>query len=132
LIPLQKAISAAGNFSPFLSYTGNRAHSAGFEGADKMVKISDLRAREVVNVLDGKKLGNIIDIDLDMEKGKVLAFVLPGRLRGWSIFSRREEVIVPWDKIVRIGRDVILVELPTFSEIDSTYAKKYLPEEERY
>ncbi|MBP1762854.1 MAG: YlmC [Firmicutes bacterium] len=97
-----------------------------------MVKISDLRAREVVNILDGKKLGNIIDIDLDMERGKVLAFVLPGRLRGWSIFSRREEVIVPWDKIVRIGRDVILVEVPTFSEIDSPYAKKYLPEDERY
>ncbi len=97
-----------------------------------MVKISDLRAREVVNVLDGKKLGNIIDIDLDMERGKVVAFVLPGRLRGWSIFSRREEVIVPWDKIVRIGRDVILVEVPTFSEIDSSYSKKYLPEEERY
>jgi YlmC/YmxH family sporulation protein len=97
-----------------------------------MVKISDLRAREVVNILDGKKLGNIIDIDLDMERGKVLAFVLPGRLRGWSIFSRREEVIVPWDKIVRIGRDVILVEVPTFSEIDSPYSKKYLPEDERY
>jgi YlmC/YmxH family sporulation protein len=97
-----------------------------------MVKISDLRAREVVNILDGKKLGNIIDIDLDMERGKVLAFVLPGRMRGWSIFSRREEVIVPWEKIVRIGRDVILVEVPTFSEIDSPYAKKYLPEEERY
>lgn len=97
-----------------------------------MVKISELRAREVVNVLDGKKLGNIIDIDLDMERGKVLAFVLPGQLRGWSIFSRREEIIVPWDKIVRIGRDVILVEVPTFSEIDQQYLKKHLPEDERY
>ena len=97
-----------------------------------MVKISELRAREVVNVLDGKKLGNIIDIDLDMERGKVLAFVLPGQLRGWSIFSRREEIIVPWDKIVRIGRDVILEEVPTFSEIDQQYMKKYLPEDERY
>jgi len=97
-----------------------------------VVKISELRAREVVNVLDGKKLGNIIDIDLDMERGKVLAFVLPGQLRGWSIFSRREEIIVPWDKIVRIGRDVILVEVPTFSEIDQQYLKKHLPEDERY
>ncbi len=58
-----------------------------------MVKISDLRMREVINVLDGKKLGNIVDIDLDMEKGKVLAFILPGRVRGWSIFSKREDII---------------------------------------
>ncbi len=83
-----------------------------------MVKISDLRTREVVNILDGKKLGNIVDIDLDLEKGKVLAFILPGKIRGWSFFSKREEVIVPWDKIVRIGRDVILVEVPIYSEID--------------
>ncbi len=97
-----------------------------------MVKISDLRSREVVNVMDGKKLGNIIDIDLDMERGKVLAFILPGRVRGWSIFSRREEIIVPWEKIVRIGRDVILVDLPTFSEIDPPYSKKYMLDEGPY
>lgn len=97
-----------------------------------MVKISDLRAREVVNVLDGRKLGNIMDIDLDLERGRVLSFVLPGRLRGWSIFSRREEVIVPWDKIVRIGRDVILVEVPAFTETETSYAKKYISEDEDY
>lgn len=97
-----------------------------------MVKISDLRAREVVNVLDGKKLGSIIDIDLDMERGKVLSFILPGRLRGWSIFSRREEIIVPWEKIVRIGRDVILVEVPIFGEVDQQYSKKYMLDEGPY
>lgn len=97
-----------------------------------MVKISDLRAREVVNVLDGRKLGNIMDIDLDLERGRVLSFVLPGRLRGWSIFSRREEMIVPWDKIVRIGRDVILVEVPAFTETETTYVKKYISEDEDY
>ncbi|MDI9468091.1 MAG: PRC-barrel domain-containing protein, partial [Bacillota bacterium] len=36
-----------------------------------MIKISDLRNRDVVNILDGKKLGNIIDIDLDLDNGKV-------------------------------------------------------------
>ncbi|CFX57003.1 Sporulation protein YlmC/YmxH [Syntrophomonas zehnderi OL-4] len=98
-----------------------------------MVKISDLRAREVVNVLDGKKLGSIIDIDLDMERGKVLSFILPGRLRGWSIFSRREEIVVPWEKIVRIGRDVILVEVPIFGEVDQQpYNKKYMLDEGPY
>jgi len=90
-----------------------------------MVKISDLRMREVINVLDGKKLGNIIDIDLDLEKGRVLSFILPGRVRGWSIFSRREDIIVPWDKIVRIGRDVILVEVPVYGELEARPANSY-------
>lgn len=90
-----------------------------------MVKISDLRMREVVNVLDGKKLGNITDIELDLEGGRVIAFILPGRLRGFSIFAKREEVVIPWEKIVRIGRDVILVEVPIVSEIEQ-YRSNYL------
>jgi peptidyl-tRNA hydrolase len=68
----------------------------------------------------------IIDIDLDMERGKVLAFVLPGRLRALEHFFQTGGSDCSLDKIVRIGRDVILVEVPTFSEIDSPYSKKYL------
>jgi len=94
-----------------------------------MVKVSDLRMREVINVLDGKKLGNIIDIDLDLERGKVLAFMLPGQVKGWSFFSKKEELIIPWDKIVRIGRDVILVEVPSFNEIDHPYGGRYYDDE---
>ncbi len=84
-----------------------------------MIKISDLRERDVINILDGKKLGHIIDIDLDLENGMVIALILPGRSQGFSFFSRREEVIVPWHNIVRIGQDVILVEIPVASDIDS-------------
>jgi len=97
-----------------------------------MVKLSDLRTREVINVLDGKKLGNIIDIDLDLEKGRVTALMLPGQVKGWSVFSKREEMIIPWDKIVRIGRDVILVEAPGFSEIEPQYRDIYIDEKKRY
>lgn len=96
-----------------------------------MIKISDLRARDVINVLDGKKLGNIIDIDLDLDNGKVVALVLPGRTKGFSIFSRREEVTVPWNKIVRIGRDVILVEVPVVKEMEE-YRRELLLEDEQY
>lgn len=96
-----------------------------------MIKVSDLRVRDVVNILDGKKLGNIVDIDLDLEHGKVLSLVLPGRTRGFSFFSRREEVIVPWSKIIRIGRDVILVEVPVVSEVDE-YRRDYILDEENY
>ncbi|NLT19607.1 MAG: YlmC/YmxH family sporulation protein [Syntrophomonadaceae bacterium] len=95
-----------------------------------MIKISDLRNRDVVNLLDGKRLGNIIDIDLDLENGKVVALVLPGRTRGF-LFSKREDIVVPWNKIVRIGRDVILVEVPMVKEMDD-YRRDYLLDEENY
>jgi len=97
----------------------------------RVIKISELRARDVVNILDGKKLGNIIDIDLDLENGKVLALVLPGRLKGFSIFSKREEVSVPWNKIIRIGRDVILVEVPVVKEMDE-YRRNFILDSEHF
>ena len=97
-----------------------------------MVKLSDLRTREVINVLDGKKLGSITDIELDAERGRVLALVLPGSGKGWSVFARREELIVPWDKIVRIGHDVILVEIPTFSEVDKKHRGRFIDDDDNF
>ncbi|MBO8158586.1 YlmC/YmxH family sporulation protein [Thermosyntropha sp.] len=94
-----------------------------------MIKISDLKTRDVVNILDGRKLGNIIDIDLDLENGRVTALILPGRNRGLGIFSKREELVIPWEKIIRIGRDVVLVEVPSATEIDA-YRRDYLLDEE--
>lgn len=97
-----------------------------------VVKLSDLQTREVVNILDGKKLGHIVDLELDVEKGKVLAIILPGKIRGWSFFCKREEVVVPWNKIVRIGRDVILVEVPTYSEIDAKCTNYFDEDDPRF
>lgn len=82
-----------------------------------MIKISDLRTREVVNVQDGRKLGVIKDLDLDVEKGRINALVLPGPNRFINIFTRKDDIVVPWERIVKIGRDVILVEVSPYSEI---------------
>ncbi|NLC51862.1 MAG: YlmC/YmxH family sporulation protein [Firmicutes bacterium] len=77
-----------------------------------MVKISDLRNRDVVNVNDGKRLGFIQDLDIDLEKGMIKALIVPagggllGRLGG------AREHIVPWEKVIKIGVDTILVDLP--------------------
>jgi YlmC/YmxH family sporulation protein len=78
-----------------------------------MLKISDLRMREVINVLDGRRLGLIKDIDIDVDNGKIQALVLPGQSRILGFFGKDEELVIPWEHIVRIGMDVILVEAPS-------------------
>ncbi|MCL6638277.1 MAG: YlmC/YmxH family sporulation protein [Firmicutes bacterium] len=83
-----------------------------------MVKISDLRVREVINVADGRKLGPIKDIDIDLEQGRISAIILPGPGRLFSFFGREEEIVVPWEKIKRIGVDVILVDLREVVEMN--------------
>ena len=81
-----------------------------------MVKISDLRMREVINVTNGKKLGLIKDIEVDLNAGCIKSIVLPGSGRVLGLFGRNEDVVVPWQKIKKLGLDVILVDLVDFAE----------------
>ena len=80
-----------------------------------LVKISDLRQRDVINIIDGRRLGPIKDIDLDVEKGMVRSIILPSTTNLFGIFSRSEDVVVGWDNIKKIGVDVILIELQNFA-----------------
>jgi YlmC/YmxH family sporulation protein len=82
-----------------------------------VVKISDLRMLDVINVVDGKRLGMIKDIEIDLETGKIKAIILPGNTKVFNFFGKDDEVVVPWDKIVRIGVDVILVNLTQVAQV---------------
>ncbi|MGF7058821.1 YlmC/YmxH family sporulation protein [Brassicibacter mesophilus] len=75
-----------------------------------MVKTSDLREKEVVNVRDGARLGLISDIEVNLEKGLVEAIVIPGPGKILGFFGRNQEFVIRWKNIVRIGSDVILVD----------------------
>lgn len=73
-----------------------------------MLKISDIQSKDIVNLADGKLLGHITDIDINLETGKVEAIIIGGgRMMGF--LNREQEVTVPWKNIVKIGSDVILV-----------------------
>lgn len=72
----------------------------------------ELRCKEVINVLDGRRLGHIIDIVFDLCSGRVQGFVLPGEKQGWNIFKNCNQIFLPFCSIVKIGEDTILVELP--------------------
>jgi YlmC/YmxH family sporulation protein len=82
----------------------------------EVLKISELRLHDVINVIDGKRLGMIRDIDIDVENGRVKAIILPGSNRMFNFLAKNEEVVVPWENIVKIGVDVILVELASINQ----------------
>ena len=72
---------------------------------------SQLRKKEVVNVRDGRVLGCIDDLVLCLPEGAVEAIVVPGGHGCWNPFQRTPRIIIPWCQILKIGDDVILVEL---------------------
>jgi YlmC/YmxH family sporulation protein len=84
-----------------------------------MVKTSELRLKDVVNVTDGRRLGTIQDFDLDLERGQINAFVIagPGRLLGF--LGRERDTLVLWRQVEKIGEDVVLVRIDNYSEAQS-------------
>lgn len=82
-------------------------------------KISDLQERQIVNIADGKCLGNIKDIELNTFDGTIQALVLPGTGGFWNLLQNQGELLIPWQRVVRIGVDVVLIDMPELTENNS-------------
>lgn len=81
-----------------------------------MVKTSELRMKDVINVVDGRRLGTIGDLELDLDQGSIKALVIPGPSRFLGLFGRERDTVIEWEQIQKIGQDVILVEVQSYAE----------------
>ena len=69
--------------------------------------LKELQTKDVVNVVDGNKLGKITDIEIDFETGKILEITIT---KNKYLFGFGETKInVPWEKVEKIGGEVIIV-----------------------
>lgn len=77
-------------------------------------RVADLQKKEVINISDGKRLGFLYDIEIDLKNGVVGSVIVPGRTRFFSffnLFGRQEEYVISFEQIKKVGEDIILVEL---------------------
>jgi len=81
-----------------------------------MLKASDLTQKEVINIADGKRIGLITDLEVDLKKGKINAVIIPDSGRFMGLFGKEHEFEISWDQIKKIGEDVILVEIKSAVE----------------
>lgn len=73
------------------------------------IKASNLRQLDVINVEEGSYLGNVCDVDLNPDNGRI-NFLVVDRPRFFFLWrSRRDDLEIPWQDIVLIGKDVVLV-----------------------
>lgn len=71
----------------------------------------ELKQKQVINVVDGKTLGRIVDFVMDIKSCKIIGFVVPN-CSGWGgWFKSNKDLFIPFNCICKIGVDVILVEL---------------------
>lgn len=76
------------------------------------MSLSELRTKDVVSTLDGKRLGKVMDIEFDPHTGCVEAIVVPGEFKVSSVLKGEKcGIVIPWQRICKIGENVILVQL---------------------
>ena len=73
-------------------------------------KFTQLQCKEVICVSDGRRLGFVTDVQVEIPQGNICAIVVPGPCRYLGMVGRHDDYIIPWNCIRRIGPDIILVD----------------------
>ena len=69
------------------------------------------KQKEVINLIEGRRLGYVQDVEADFSTGEITAIVVPGTSKMFSM-GNKGDITIPWNKIKKIGDDIILVEIP--------------------
>lgn len=73
------------------------------------MRLCELKEKDVINVCDCRCLGHVQDLILDECNGCVQALIILGPARFFGCFCRDFEYVIPWCDVVRIGPDIVLV-----------------------
>lgn len=71
----------------------------------------DLKQKEVINCKDCKRIGCVADVDFDPECGKLCGLIIPAPVHFFSCFGKSIRYYIRFCDIVRIGPDIILVDV---------------------
>ena len=85
--------------------------------------LGDLKTKDVVNTVDGRSLGKATDLEFDAHCGQITAIIVPGEFSLISLIRGEKcGIVIPWERIVKIGDDVILVTMTAAGEFCSAGA----------
>lgn len=83
-----------------------------------MINAASIKDREVINIMDGRKIGIVSDVEIDFEEGKITSLIIPGPGKFISFFGKTSDIVIPWSCIKKVGTDVILVEMDENSDFN--------------
>lgn len=86
-----------------LKHESERGPRSGFD---------EICEKEVINVCDGRRLGFVCNCEVNVETGRIITLIVPGHSRFFGLWRSDKEYCIPWRNIVKIGEDVILVDVP--------------------
>ena len=75
------------------------------------LRITDLQCKEVICVADGRRLGFVSDVQVEVPSGQICAIVVPCPCKIIAFPGRYDEFVIPWKYIKKIGPDIVLVDI---------------------
>ena len=70
----------------------------------------DLQKKEVINSIDGTRLGFVSNVDIDIQKGIITAIRIPASSKIFNLFGKHDDHVINWERIKKIGDDIILID----------------------
>ena len=75
------------------------------------MRVFELKQKEIINSCTCKSMGCPVDVEFDCKTGQITQLIVPGPGRFLGFFGRDCEFFIPWCDIVKIGPDIILVDV---------------------
>ncbi|MCD5406773.1 MAG: YlmC/YmxH family sporulation protein [Desulfotomaculum sp.] len=77
------------------------------------MRLSELVGKEIVNIVNGARLGVIgeSDVAIDVNSGQIQHIILPQRTNMLNFWLDKQQMIIPWNLVRKIGEEIIIVEI---------------------
>ncbi|WP_018250176.1 YlmC/YmxH family sporulation protein [Orenia marismortui] len=77
------------------------------------MNLTELEGKEIININDGSRLGMVAGTELtfDPNTGELESIMIPQQGGVFSLFSTVKHFFIPWSTVIKIGDEVIIVDL---------------------
>lgn len=88
------------------------------------MRLGELVGKEIVNINNGARLGVVgeSDVTIDVETGAICSIILPRRSNFINMWVDKQQMIIPWESIRKIGEEVIIVEIDQANPLFQKYS----------
>lgn len=81
------------------------------------MRLSEISGKEIIDYQKGQRLGILgqTDLVIDEATGQIEAFVIP-TMKWFGLGKKEKEVTVYWNQIIKIGSDMIIIDVEENNE----------------
>lgn len=88
------------------------------------MRMGELVGKEIVNICNGSRLGVVGDSDMaiNVDSGEIQSIILPRKSNFINLWIERQNLVIPWEAVRKVGSEVIIVELDQSSPLYRRYS----------